>query len=89
MNKRIFIGVVEIAGYYHNLQLGFEQLGIPSKFYSFNEHKFGYSTRANTDFLHSIIKNIRLKKSGVKFKSIRKFISIIDELLPLKWCLPL
>ena len=85
MNKRIFIGVVEIAGYYHNLQLGFEQLGIPSKFYSFNEHKFGYSTRANTDFLHSIIKNIRLKKSGVKFKSIRKFISIIDELLTMIW----
>ena len=43
--RRIFLGPVEIAGYYHNLAQGFKELGIPCDhicyFKNKNEERLG------------------------------------------------
>ena len=42
MPRRIFIGLTEIAGYFGNLQRGFEEIGIPATFVDEAGHPFGY-----------------------------------------------
>jgi hypothetical protein len=39
---KIFIGLMEIAGYYANLKRGFEALGVPATFVNLEYHPFGY-----------------------------------------------
>ncbi len=43
-NKKVFLGLENIAGIFTSLNKGFEQNGITADFYSLNEHKFGYKT---------------------------------------------
>ncbi len=43
-NKKVFLGLENIAGIFTSLKKGFEQNGISSDFYSMNEHIFGYET---------------------------------------------
>ena len=42
LKPKIFIGLVEIAGYYSNLQKGFEQLGIESTFVAIHKHNYKF-----------------------------------------------
>lgn len=39
---RVFLGLVEIAGYYRGLKLGFERLGVPVTFINLVDHRFQY-----------------------------------------------
>jgi len=39
---RIFIGPIEIAGYYRNLSEGFRQIGVPCDFITYHPHPFEY-----------------------------------------------
>ena len=41
---RIFIGFIEIAGYFNNLSRGFKSLGIDCAFYDLHGHRFNYRT---------------------------------------------
>lgn len=43
-NKKVFLGLENIAGIFTSLKKGFEQNGISADFYSLNEHVFGYET---------------------------------------------
>lgn len=43
-NKKVFLGLENIAGIFTSLKKGFEQNGIPADFYSLSEHIFGYET---------------------------------------------
>jgi len=43
-NKKVFLGLENIAGIFTSLKKGFEQNGITADFYSLNEHIFGYET---------------------------------------------
>jgi len=43
-NKKVFLGLENIAGIFTSLKKGFEQNGITADFYSLSEHVFGYET---------------------------------------------
>lgn len=43
-DKKVFLGLGNIAGIFTSLKKGFEQNGISADFYSLNEHIFGYKT---------------------------------------------
>lgn len=43
-NKKVFLGLENIAGIFTSLKKGFEQNGISADFYSLSEHVFGYET---------------------------------------------
>lgn len=43
-DKKVFLGLENIAGIFTSLKKGFEQNGISADFYSLNEHIFGYKT---------------------------------------------
>jgi hypothetical protein len=42
--KKVFIGLSNIAGVSSRFKKGFDEIGVPSDFYSFSEHVFGYTT---------------------------------------------
>lgn len=46
---RIFLGTVEIAGYYQNLASGLRELGVNALFVPLSQHAFGYGTDANRE----------------------------------------
>lgn len=46
-NYRIFLGLYEIAGHYHNLRKGFESLGYRVDYIDLGEHKFQYTNQKN------------------------------------------
>ncbi len=39
---RVFVGPIEIAGYYSNLTRGFRSIGVDCDFYTFHHHPFNY-----------------------------------------------
>jgi hypothetical protein len=41
-SPRVFLGPVEVAGYYRNLAKGFRELGVQCTFFTFKPHPFGY-----------------------------------------------
>lgn len=43
-DKKVFLGLENIAGIFTSLKKGFEQNGVQADFYSLNEHIFGYDT---------------------------------------------
>jgi len=44
---RVFLGLIEIAGYYRNLKEGFRELGIEADFYNLQYHPFRYGGNDN------------------------------------------
>ena len=63
MNKKIFVGPIEIAGYSKNLALGFSELGYSCDHISFEHHKYEYSSNEN---LPKLIKLSRIFKKHNK-----------------------
>lgn len=47
---RIFVGLIEIAGYYSNLKKGFDELGVKCDFYRKGIHPFRYNPKADNLF---------------------------------------
>ena len=39
---RVFIGLIEVAGYYRGLERGFREIGVEARFYDESAHPFGY-----------------------------------------------
>jgi len=74
---RIFLGPIEIAGYYTNLKLGFDELGVPSKFVNLKEHPFHYKNQRDSTLIKvyrhfkkartSVPKTQFLKRNFLKF----------------------
>ncbi len=69
-NKKVFLGLNNIAGIFTSLKKGFEQIGIKADFYSFEEHVFGYKT----DKIIKYSENVLLRK-------LQKFFLILKLLL--------
>lgn len=75
MKKRIFIGPVEVAGFYFNLYKGFKRHGIKCDFVTFESHEFKYS-QSNYD--STIIRIIRyLNKKKKEHNQIKKLLYLI------------
>lgn len=72
-NKKVFLGLENIAGIFTSLKKGFEQNGITADFYSLNEHIFGYQT----DKLISYSSNQLIRKFQ-KLKLITKLLFKYD-----------
>lgn len=51
---RIFIGLRELSGYYHNLKKGFDALGIESVFVNLSGHPYRYGDDANPGWINFI-----------------------------------
>lgn len=47
--QRVFIGLVEVAGYYSSLTEGLRELGVPTSFVCLREHPFGYGKDVRTE----------------------------------------
>jgi len=59
---RVFMGFVEIAGYYTNLQKGFDQLGIKSTFASLSESVFKYEAERSNSCIARSFKFWRIQR---------------------------
>ena len=80
MNKnkyKIFIGLTEIAGYYTNLQKGFDELGVQNTFINLGKNKFQYKHRIQYSFIVEPIKKANEKYFEYGSKKLK---SIIDEI---------
>ncbi|MEN6374499.1 MAG: glycosyltransferase [Smithella sp.] len=62
---RIFIGLREIAGYFHHLKKGFDVLGIDSIFVNLSGNPFQYDTDKNPPFINAL--NHYSQKIGMMF----------------------
>jgi hypothetical protein len=63
---RVFLGLIEIAGYYINLHKGFREIGIESRFFNLYHHPFKYET----DESHLATLIIKCNKRIIKTKGI-------------------
>jgi len=84
MEKKIFIGPCEIAGYYSNLAKGFKDLGVEVHFFSFRPHPSNYEVQVDLPFLIKITQYFNLFKIN-KNIVIRFFISLIAECSSFIW----
>ena len=64
---KIFIGLRELSGYYHNLKQGFDALGIETVFVNLSGHPYQYGTDANPAWINGI--NRMAQKIGTRFFS--------------------
>jgi hypothetical protein len=67
---RIFIGLIEIAGYYANLSRGFQQLGFESVFYNLVPHPFKYGGDEASSRLVRLIRWLQGKRSELPRNSV-------------------
>lgn len=84
--KKIFIGPVEIAGYYANLAKGFSEIGVDCDYITFERHPFNYGGETWPSWL------LRLAKYFNKFRGnpnrpfiVRALIALPGELLSGIW----
>lgn len=54
--RRLFIGPLEVAGYYGNLEKGFRELGVRCDFVPMTRHRFGYSGQSRSPLLVTLIR---------------------------------
>ena len=81
-NPKIFIGITEIAGYYGNLQRGFDEIGIKAKFFNLKENPFKYEHQKDSRMLN-IYRIIRFKRVSAKQSNIFRhfFLKFFQKLL--------
>lgn len=88
MNKKIFVGPVEVAGYARNLAEGFREFGFKCDHISFEQHQYGYSSDEN---LSIFIKLSRFFKDPDKIFLKIPFVNFIcifiSEILITIWSL--
>ena len=66
--RRIFLGPVEIAGYYHNLAQGFKELGIPCDHICYFKNKNDYKQEEVGGIILPLIR--RLNQNQKPFQKI-------------------
>lgn len=59
---RVFIGLAEIAGYYHGLRQGLRELGVPVTYACLEEHPFKYDDQTELLPLVAAIRHARLAR---------------------------
>ena len=76
---RVFIGLSEIAGYYHGLRLGFRELGVPVTYACLEEHPFKYEGSADTLPIVTAIRNARSARKRPGPLKLRKLLASTQE----------
>jgi len=89
-NKRILLGIGEIAGYYTNLKKGLDELGVKSYFFSIDAHPFRYGHGEKKEKLYmKLVRYFLLRKmSSKKRKSIWELwwtMWLVLSILPLRF----
>ena len=86
MDKKIFIGTVEVSGYAENLSEGLRKLGYIVENISFLEHGYKYSDEINLPFLIKISRLIRTHSKYIdKIPVIKSFFIAASESLNILW----
>ena len=83
---RVYIGPVEIAGYYANLAEGLRAMGVICDFITYDPHPFGYGGESPTPFL---IRMGRLwdSRSNEKNRTLRPYFAFISLVCFYLWAL--
>jgi glycosyltransferase involved in cell wall biosynthesis len=89
---KIFIGLVEIAGYYSNLQKGFAEMSIKAVFVDLSANKYQYDTNNNINPLiafakYSSVKNATTPRSNILVKIYWKIIQSLACFLLFLWAI--
>jgi hypothetical protein len=83
--KKIFIGPVEIAGYYLNIAKGLREIGVQCDYYTFNIHPFNYGDELDYPLL-LIISRFFNKKINVQCNIyIKKLYLVLSEIFSTLW----
>ena len=86
--KKIYIGPCEIAGYYRNLSLGLNRLGVAHDFEVYNSHPFGYGGGCNKSFVLKLTRWFNGFQNDSRRSILTKIIiALPGELLQSFWAL--
>lgn len=70
---KVFIGMTEIAGYYHNLTLGLRENGIAATEFYLSEHIFQYNSQIDKlPLIFRIYRKFKLKREGPRSNPISR-----------------
>lgn len=85
---KIFIGPIEIAGYYANLSKGFHSLGVDVDFVTFNSHPFGYGGEKKRPLLLRIVQYLNQLRGKIKRVIIlNDLIALSSRLITFMWAI--
>lgn len=85
---RVYIGPVEISGYYANLTFGLKQIGIDCDFITFNAHPFNYGGETKPPFLILLSRTLTSYSQQKLFPVfIRQIIFNLGVFLRVMWSL--
>jgi glycosyltransferase involved in cell wall biosynthesis len=86
--KKIFIGPIEIAGYYSNLEKGLKELGISCDHITYYDHRFGYNKgEAKVPLLIRITKFFNNKKNADSSFISKVLIAFPGEFFSAAWAI--
>ena len=89
---KIFLGFTEIAGYYTNLQKGFDELGVESLFVNLTEHPFQYGNWNTTNLLVNLTRRLIKMRASIPqsnwiLQALLQRLQTISQVLLLCWAL--
>ena len=84
--KKVFIGPVEIAGYYANLTRGFREIGVLCDFITFSPHPFGYEGESSTPKLLLLARVLNTFRGKPGSPLVLKILAaLLDQILRYVW----
>lgn len=85
---RVFIGPIEIAGYYANLAKGFKKIGVDCDYITYTPHPFDYGGESNIPYLIRMARFFnRYRKKQRKSYFAKAFFALPGELLTSIWAM--
>ena len=86
IDKKIFIGTVEVSGYANNVSKGLRELGYFCENVSYQEHNYKYSEDLNLPLLIKISRKIRTPNKFIeKIPFIKFFCIFASEIINILW----
>jgi len=84
---RVFLGILEIAGYYRSLKEGLIEIGIPVNFVALDDHPFGYGGDDQPNILVRLLKSAvrRKRKSSPFFRPLWMVLQFILRVSVVCW----
>lgn len=84
INKKILIAPVEIAGFYNNLSIGFDCIGVENHFAPYHVHQYGYGDKKKFNLIIRLIQYINKHKNKTN-RFIRIVFLVVREFLTTLW----
>ena len=85
MNKRVFIGPIEIAGYYANLAQGFREIGIDCDYITYRSHLFGYGGETRPPALLRVAQFFNSFRKPNRSFAVKVLVALPGEVLQNIW----